>query len=174
MIKTKKINQQNGNKLVIDYGLRNDQYFSITGLIYDYNVKGPDKCILGGCIHDEILKECPEFSDLVNLHLSDKEGQPMHAIDNGFYYYQMSRGFAAHYKTVEGDKERLEKVLMEHLRTSEQETAEILRVLDKAMNCGDKKFGERMAKKFFEEYIIRELRPRWQIEATAAIKKYDL
>ena len=40
----------------------------------------------GGCCHDEILKEFPEFADFVALHLSNVHGQPSYAVENGHYF----------------------------------------------------------------------------------------
>lgn len=40
----------------------------------------------GGCCHDEILEACPQLAPLAALHLSDADGAPMHAHENGFYW----------------------------------------------------------------------------------------
>jgi len=75
-----------------------NNYFSITGSLfeklgrgqkyYDYRFFNDKKFEQtgGGCIHDTILKYYPEFKNLVDLHLSDLDGLPMHFFANGFYY----------------------------------------------------------------------------------------
>lgn len=60
--------------------------FAITGDIYRKKSNGTWELELSGCIHDEILKYFPEFSDFVALHLSNSKGQPMYAVENGIYW----------------------------------------------------------------------------------------
>jgi hypothetical protein len=58
-------------------------YFSLT---YDSHRAGhPNQCQSGSAGHDEILKWFPRFADLAKLHLSDIDGVPMHAEENGWY-----------------------------------------------------------------------------------------
>lgn len=58
-------------------------YFSLTA---DIHRKGqPNQCQSGGCQHDLILKHFPKFADLAALHLSDINGVPSYAEDNGWY-----------------------------------------------------------------------------------------
>lgn len=54
-------------------------YFSLTG---DGMDRGSE---FGGCCHDDILKHWPDLQPLVDLHLSDIDGVPMHAEANGWY-----------------------------------------------------------------------------------------
>ena len=76
-----------GDTVVIRYGLQwlhgnAKPYFSVT-------VDGRDKHnreSFGGCCHDIVLKVRPDMADLVALHLSDIDGQPMHALENGFFH----------------------------------------------------------------------------------------
>ena len=73
-------------------------YFSITGEIWkSVNGKriGRD-CIACGCIHEEIIKHFGnKYNDIINLHLSDINGGPMYAVENGWYWYQKdpAKGF---------------------------------------------------------------------------------
>lgn len=63
--------------------------FSITGDIYKKDNPRIDKYFIsGGCIHEEILKVKPELKIFVSLHLADAEGNPMYAVQNGFYHLQ--------------------------------------------------------------------------------------
>src|SRR6187431_1139451 len=68
------------------------QDFSITGNLYEADKPKIDRYnICGGCIHDEIIKFYPEFKQFIDLHLSDYEGIPMYAVENGFYH--LTQGF---------------------------------------------------------------------------------
>jgi hypothetical protein len=42
---------------------------------------------MGGCCHDHILSIRPDLAPFVALHLSDKDGCPMHGVDNAFYWF---------------------------------------------------------------------------------------
>ena len=55
-------------------------------LIYMEHRKGfPNQCQSGGAGHHEILRYYPRFADLAALHLSDIDGEPLHAAANGLY-----------------------------------------------------------------------------------------
>lgn len=69
--------------------------FSITGAVYEphgtwsgeaqfRNGRYPDA---SGAIHEEILQFAPELKPLVDVHLADPDGVPMHAVANGWYFY---------------------------------------------------------------------------------------
>lgn len=53
-------------------------YFSLTCDIYE---RGRD--VGGGAAHELILKLFPHLKPLADLHLSDIDGVPMHAAENG-------------------------------------------------------------------------------------------
>ena len=67
----------------------------------------------GGCLHDEIIAHYPELQPLVDVHLSDADGVPMHAYENAAYH----AGHSA-YKDA-----RNIPVLARHLRVPEAEAA---------------------------------------------------
>lgn len=60
--------------------------FSITAEIIRLAKNGRRVEVAGGCLHDEILKHFPHLKPLVDIHLSDLDGVPMHAYDNAGYW----------------------------------------------------------------------------------------
>lgn len=92
-----------------------------------------------GCIHEDILKFAPEFAQAVAIHLSDDDGTPMHAIDNGWYWFG-------------GTKYQLRdnKILADHLRITVEQAAAL----------------EFNTREEFSDYIDTQ-RSRWQAEAMA-------
>lgn len=95
--------RSNGENLIVNIRLNDQcknghQDFSITGDLYSGKGRSDRSLIAGGCIHDEILKTCPEFKIFTDLHLCDYNGVPMHAIANG--YYHMQNGYFSEYKKL--------------------------------------------------------------------------
>ena len=82
-------------------------YFSIGGDIFRLARNGRKVWESGGCIHEEIIKHFPQLQPLVDVHLSDEDGVPMHAYANAGYW-------AGHTKYQEFDSFKLAK----HLRIS--------------------------------------------------------
>lgn len=84
--------------------------FAITGDIYNRRTK---KDVGGGAIGDEIAKRFPKFEIFNRLHLSDHDGYPMYAIENGFYHLTDGRNalskekFCECYRVTEEDYEEL-------------------------------------------------------------------
>lgn len=77
-------------KLNIDIRLNDEcknghEDFSITGSYWSKENKGYE-ADGGGCIHDTILAVRPELKIFVDLHLCDRKGVPMYAVDNGMYF----------------------------------------------------------------------------------------
>jgi len=67
-------------------GKNNKPYFSIGGDIYRLAKNGRKVWECGGCIHEEIVKHFPQLQVLVDIHLADDEGVPMHAYTNAAYW----------------------------------------------------------------------------------------
>jgi len=65
-------------------------YFTITADIKRIAKNGRRVWESGGCCHEEILKHFPRFADLIDLHLSDINGAPTHAEENGAYWLGFS------------------------------------------------------------------------------------
>jgi len=66
---------------------RNDYpYFSITGNIRKTDKRYRDPVIMGGAIHDEIVKHFPHLAPLVQVHLSAPDGVPMYAELNARFW----------------------------------------------------------------------------------------
>lgn len=116
-MKNSKIFIENGNsyKIIVNATLNyikgnSAPYFSVTGEIWHANKKGEkDKryfdCIAGGCLHDDIEKHFPGvYSDIINLHLSDINGLPMYAVENGFYWFQQDQEQGFDYIRLPKDK----------------------------------------------------------------------
>jgi hypothetical protein len=140
---------KDGDKLTINIRLNDEcknghQDFSITGDIYEKGKPRTDKYyLMGGCIHEEILAVCPELKPFVDLHLSDADGAPMYALENGHHYMR------------ESGKE----VAMDYLRITEDEYNVLKGAADKL----------HFAFLLFQMNIPQ----RWQQEAKAAIKQLE-
>ena len=160
-------------------------YFSITGEIRDSRVRRDNGIIACGCLHEDILKTWPDLADLVAMHLSDIDGQPMHAEANALYWangalsarhgldmpvYHGSNGSSA--KTPEECRE----ILARHLRLSGSEPAELLDMIAAAIvrTESDGPTDPQKRGKFAMRTYCELLRPRWKAEADAAILKYSL
>jgi len=129
-----------------------EPYFSITGTVYQrrpgaLTLREKD-VITTGCIHDDILKAWPDLADLVALHLSDINGAPMYAVENGWYWNGGTKW-----------QEYKRETLAAHLRVSLEEA--------------DRVHATCTTKEQFAAYVEAQ-RDRWKAEAEAAIAKYDL
>lgn len=119
-----------------------------------------------GAAHDEILRQCPQFADLAALHLSDIDGVPMHALENGFYHLGGTHWERPKYA-----------VAAKHFRITEDEARQLVRDL-----FGDHfsttagfltKTAAIAAKVRLAEWIEAQ-RPRWKREAEACIAHHNL
>ena len=120
----------------------------------------------GGCCHDLVLKHFQQFADLVALHLSDINGAPMYALENGFYHlggtHWQKPNFAIaadHFRITEAQARALAADLFGH---SFSETAGFLSK------------GEAEKAKARLAVWVEAQRPRWKAEADACVAKHGL
>jgi hypothetical protein len=60
--------------------------FSITGTTYSSKTSTSDRCTeSSGCIHDDIIKYCPELEPLIKWHLTSSN-EPMYYLANTLYH----------------------------------------------------------------------------------------
>lgn len=88
------------------------QDFSITANLYEKDIRIDKYFISGGCIHEEIEKEFPEFKQFIDLHLCDYRGIPMYIVENGFYHLKQGVGedkFCKYYRVSAEEFKQLEK-----------------------------------------------------------------
>lgn len=71
------------------YAVNGHEDFAVTGCFWTAGKPRTDKYLeMCGCCHAEIGQILPELSPLINLHLCDATGSPMHAAANGFYFLE--------------------------------------------------------------------------------------
>jgi hypothetical protein len=71
-------------------------YWSATGNVYEAHgtwsgaaqKRNGRDIDMGGAIHDEILRVFPRLAPIVALHMSDPDGFPMYAVENGRYHLE--------------------------------------------------------------------------------------
>ena len=140
-------------------------YFSITA----EERTSTGKLTASGCMHEEILAAHPEYADFVALHLSDINGIPMHAVENGWYWLVSSMGGLGEKYFHENQTEAFD-FFCNHCRITAIEADTIraqMRELYELTDTPD------TAKCVWVE-ICESMKPRWKEEADAAIKKYNL
>jgi hypothetical protein len=91
--KWNKVFHENGEKYLIEvrselthHDRNANAQFSIGGDIFRLARNGRKVHEMSGCIHDEIIKHFPQLQPLVDVHLSDEDGVPMHAYANAGYW----------------------------------------------------------------------------------------
>lgn len=157
--------------LFVEYN--NDEYFSITAVLIAGDTKEstdkPSKVhdnrwIACGCQHDEIKAFAgTEFNALIDLHLSDLQGVPMYAFENGKYYVEIALGIAKYHKPEDGDAAKYIKVIAKHLRIS------VVQAGDLVISMNGLSDMDRMI--LFAEFVKSQI-PRWNEEARIATIKY--
>ena len=139
-------------------------YFSLTAESKKYGY---------GMLHDLILEHCPELAPLADLHLSNINGVPMHAVENGWYWLKGAAGdqgssFSESINPEE-EPEKCIQMLAKHLRISNAEAQKSIQETTRSV----KRVGSITAKQEFARYIER-LKPHWKAEADEAIERFNL
>lgn len=149
------------------------KHFSITA-------DGLHRC---GCLHDEILKYRPDLKPLVDIHLSDLDGVPMHAEANGWYWLAKAAEIPQRWEPDQTPPLCLQ-IFCQHVRLPN--CLAILHLIKAAYQSGRNsvatseivsprceeerhKVGAAKAKELWGK-IMEEMRPRWKQEAQAALK----
>lgn len=94
-----------GQKFILNF--RYEDGFGFTLNVFE---RGRD---VGGD-HKTMIKIFPELKKYVDLHLSDKNGIPLHALENGYYYLQNPKEFdvndvAEHFRIPVSEASKLQK-----------------------------------------------------------------
>ena len=130
-------------------------YFSITGFTKRKGMDGhdgekwsEDSC---GCLHDLIKEKAKHLAPLIEFHLSDQDGLPMHYLEDGYYWYKEDT-----------------KVFKDYVRLSEDEIIPeipeielpvILSDTGKELDLSEKE-QEKIREKFRRQFIMDWLRTR--------------
>jgi len=142
-----------------------------------------------GCIHDEILESRPDLKFLINLHLSDLDGVPMHAEENGFYWLAKAAGIEMLYEPEQSPEICL-KQFCDHCRIDELVAKIIIdRVKEKFLYgknlvatselvsaCTEQsrhKSGVEVARKEWFK-ICKGMHPRWKSEAELGLASMEV
>lgn len=162
--------------LIVNGGLRFIRgnklpYFFLTCSGWD------DRSDFGGAAHEDILREFPEFADLAALHLSDINGVPTHALENGFYWLAGGYYLGLRWHSPKETWEQRRRNLVRHFRIPEQVIDdEILPLLGDHFSIHAGFLGkgaEAEAKARVAEWVEAQ-KPRWQSEAMACVDRHDL
>lgn len=141
-------------------------YFSITGEIYHKGKPMTDRNMIScGCVHEDILKVAPELKPLVDIHLSDMDGVPMHAEANGWYWLAKAAGVTQKYEPDQAPDKCLE-IFADHCRISKEESAEIIPCMSKIHLSGKSAEDTRI----IWSNICENMKPRWKKEAEKALE----
>lgn len=154
-------------------------YFSLTADTWRHE-RGAWREDRGGCLHDLILQHWPDLAPMVALSLSDIDGAPMYALENGYYWLAGCVELGAEYHGGSGtparSPEECGRMLRDHLRITDAEFAALLAdvlaaryaVIDLPMTAWREPTRNVLAA------LIEQLRPRWKAEADAAIERFSL
>lgn len=150
-----------GSWLEVEAGLHQlgwdqDPYWSVTCLLWEKrgNRSGKSRrkagmeCDGGGSMHDLIGREFPELFPVIAVHLADEHGVPIHAANNGWYFY------SGQAREWEENSEFQVYGLNSDNRTDVERAAQALHIPAKRLRKG-------MSRVQFEQFV-EKLKPWWQ------------
>jgi hypothetical protein len=124
---------------------------------------------VGGAAHDLILLMMPDLKPLVDLHLCNADGVPMHCVENGIYFVvgktRHSHVYAYTWENSNNTRDGLE-VAASHFRVSIEE----INVLIEKINACEAEANE--IRNVVVEFV-EDLKPRWKDEAERAISYFN-
>lgn len=140
--------------------------FSITADIDEKDGRGRWQESGGGCCHDHILKLRPDLAPFVALHLSDKDGAPMHCAANAFYWFAgFNGGLGEQFHGGSGrdgkSPDECRRIFAEHVRATDSQVDAIV-----ALNPRTKEELQSV----LEDMQFPE---QWKREADAAIAQLE-
>lgn len=87
-----------GEWIEVTYGLQSigsqRPYFSVTASMWTNKAvarRHPNNPYAVGQLTEEIHTTFPDLHDVVAIHLSNSDGEPMHAVANGLYWYKQGK-----------------------------------------------------------------------------------
>lgn len=116
----------------------------------------------GGADHETILKVAPHLAPLVAVHLADRDGTPMHALANAWYFYT-GKSSAYEREQVAAGKDYGYSRLLE---SSDHDRAA------RALNIAPEDLPEGLDKVEFVAFV-NSLTDRWRAQAQAARAALD-
>jgi hypothetical protein len=136
-------------------------HFSITGEV-QYQAKNnrwmDDSC---GAIHEETLEHFPELQPLVDIHLADDQGVPMHAYANAGYWAGHTKWHPQHLPT-----------LARHLGTTLKQAEEMVDYVEHYWGELDEVHTPEMAWKDACSHFC--MQQQWKIRAKEALAMLNL
>lgn len=124
----------------------NHIYMSVCGEVHQMTKGRPSLLSCGQCT-EELREFFPEYHDFLDLHLSDMNGAPMYAVENGLYFLEHLHDTSNDYSIL---------TIMKHFRISYQEAIELS-----------------ISKRDTQLERINSYRLRWRREMNNAIERLE-
>ena len=148
LLSHKESKTKDGIRVTIEIAINqsNHVYLSVCGEVHEMTGGKPRLVSCGQCT-GEMREYFPEYHDFLDLHLSDIDGKPMYAMENGMYFLE-------HMNENSNDISIL--TVMKHFRISYQEAIELS-----------------IMKRDAQKERIYSYYPRWHQEMDKAIERLE-